>query len=143
MSSLGVTSGAGAGAGDGPGGREHDRPLGGLAATPPVPRKHGRLQGSRNKKTLATLAAAATTGPIGAFGTGRSSTIVAAPGGTVAAAASGAVVPTATTSVASLSGTPLEAAAALIGAAMAFGAAPLGLAGLSVDGSSGAATKKA
>jgi hypothetical protein len=37
---------------------------------------------------------------------------------------------------------PLEVAAALVGAAMAFGAAPLGLANLSIDGSSSAATKK-
>jgi hypothetical protein len=109
-----------------------------------MPRKRGRPQGSRNKKTLATLAAAAATAAAaGPFGTGRSSTIVAAPGGTVAAAADGAVVPAAATSIAGLSGTPLEAAAALVGAAMAFGAAPPGLAGLSVDGSSSAAAKKA
>jgi hypothetical protein len=37
---------------------------------------------------------------------------------------------------------PLEAAAALVGAAMAFGAAPPGLAGLSIGGSSSAAAKK-
>jgi hypothetical protein len=52
------------------------------------------------------------------------------------------VVPAAATSVAGLTGTPLEAAAALIGAAMAFGAAPPGLAGLGVDGSSSAAAGK-
>jgi hypothetical protein len=97
-----------------------------------VPRKRGRPLGSRNKKTLAALAAAAATEP---FGAGRSTAIVATPGGTVAAAGGGAVVPTAATSIAGLTGTPLEAAAALVGAAMAFGAAPPGLAGLSVDGS--------
>jgi hypothetical protein len=81
----------------------------------------------------------ATTEP---FRAGRSTAIVAAPGGTVAAAADGAVVPAASTSIAGLTGTPLEAVAALVGAAMAFGAAPPGLAGLSAGGSSSAATKK-
>jgi hypothetical protein len=104
-----------------------------------VPRKRGRLQGSRNKKTLAALAAAAATEP---FGAGRSTAIVAAPGGTIAAAAGGAVVPAAATSVAGLTGMPLEAAAALVGAAIAFGATPPGLAGLSVDGSARTAAKK-
>jgi hypothetical protein len=60
----------------------------------------------------------------------------------VAAAAGGAVVPAAATSIAGLTGTPLQAAAALVGAAMAFGAAPSGLAGLNVGGSSSAAAKK-
>jgi hypothetical protein len=145
MSLLGATSGAGAGASDGPGGHERGRPLGGqegardLAATPPVPRKRGRSLGNRNKKTLAALTATAATEP---FGAGRSIAIVAAPGGTVAAAADGAVVPAATTSIAGLTGTPLEVATALVGAAMAFGAAPPGLAGLSASGSSSAAAKK-
>jgi hypothetical protein len=106
---------------------------------PLVPRKRGRPPGSCNKKTLAALAAAAGTKP---FGAGRSSTIVAAPGGTVAAAAGGTVVPAAVSSVAGLTGTPLEAAAALVGATMAFGAAPPGLAGLSAGGSSSTAAKK-
>jgi hypothetical protein len=61
----------------------------------------------------------------------------------VAAAASGAAVSTAATSVAGLTGTPLQAAAALVGAAMAFRAAPPGLAGLDAGGSSSAAVKKA
>jgi hypothetical protein len=65
-----------------------------------------------------------------------------APGRTVAVAVSGAVVPAAATSVAGLTGTPLEVAAALVGATMAFGAAPPGLAGLGVDGSSSVAAKK-
>jgi hypothetical protein len=60
----------------------------------------------------------------------------------VATAAGGVVVPAAATSVAGLSGTPLQAAAALVGAAMAFGAAPPGLAGLDVGGSSSAAAGK-
>jgi hypothetical protein len=47
------------------------------------------------------------------------------------------------TSVAGLTGTPLEVAAALVDATMAFWAAPLGLAGPSVGGSSSAATSKA
>jgi hypothetical protein len=104
-----------------------------------MPRKRGRPLGSRNKKTLAALTAVAATEP---FGAGRSTAIVAAPGGTIAAAAGGPVVPAAATSVAGLTGTPLEAAAALVGAAMAFGAAPPGLAGLSVDGSACTAAKK-
>jgi hypothetical protein len=108
-----------------------------------MPRKHGRPQGSRNKKTLATLAAtAATIAATGPFRIGRSSSVAAAPGGTVAAAASGAVVPAAAASAAGLTGTPLQAAAALVGAAMAFGAAPPGLAGLDIGGSSSAAVKK-
>jgi hypothetical protein len=104
-----------------------------------MPQKHGRPQGSRNKKTLAVLAATATTGP---FGIGHSSSIAAALGRTVAAAAGGTVVPAAVTSIAGLTETPLQAAAALVGAAMAFGAAPLGLTGLNVGGSSSAAAKK-
>jgi hypothetical protein len=88
---------------------------------------------------LVALAAAAAAEP---FGAGRSTAVIAAPGGTIAAAAGGAVVPAAATSIAGLTGTPLEAVAALVGAAMAFGAAPPGLAGLSVGGSSSAAAKK-
>jgi hypothetical protein len=57
-------------------------------------------------------------------------------------AAVNAAAPAAATSIAGLAGTPLEAAAALVGAVMAFGAAPPGLAHLSVGGSSGAAAKK-
>jgi hypothetical protein len=51
--------------------------------------------------------------------------------------------PAGATSVAGLTETPLEAAAALVGATMAVGAAPLGLAGRSVGGSSSVATGKA
>jgi hypothetical protein len=98
---------------------------------PPVPRKCGRPLGSRNKKTLAALAAAATTEP---FGAGRSSAIIVAHGGTVAVATGGAIVPMAASSVAGLTGMPLEAAAALVGTAMAFGATPPGLAGLTAGG---------
>jgi hypothetical protein len=58
-------------------------------------------------------------------------------------AADGAAVPAAATSVAGLTGTPLEAAAALVGAARAFGAAPPGLAGLSIGGSSSPAASEA
>jgi hypothetical protein len=57
-------------------------------------------------------------------------------------ATGGAIVPAAVTFIAGLTGTPLEAAAALVGAAMAFEATPPGLANLSVDGSSSAAAKK-
>jgi hypothetical protein len=145
MSLLGALGGVGIEASGGPGDRKRGHPLGSPnkardpAATPPVPRRRGRPLGSRNKKTLEALAAAAAAEP---FGAGHSTAIVAAPGGTVAMAAGGAIVPTAATSVAGLTGTPLEAAPALVGAAMAFGAAPLGLADLSVDGSSSAAANK-
>jgi hypothetical protein len=77
------------------------------------------------------------------FGVNHSTAIVVAPGGAVAVAASNAAVSTAATSVAGLTGTPLEAAAALVGATMALGAAPPGLAGQSVGGSSRAAAGKA
>jgi hypothetical protein len=89
---------------------------------------------------LEALAAVAATEP---FGASHSTTIVVAPGGAVALAAANAAVPAAATSVAGLTGTPLEAAAALVGAAIAFGAAPLGLTGPSVSGSSSAAASKA
>jgi hypothetical protein len=60
----------------------------------------------------------------------------------VALAAANAATPAGTTSVAGLTGTPLEAAAALVGAAMAVGAAPPGLVGRSIGGSSSAAAGK-
>jgi hypothetical protein len=104
-----------------------------------MPQKRGCPLGSRNKKTLAALTAAAATEP---FGAGCSSAIVAALGGTVALAAGSAVVPAAASPVTGLARTPLEAVAALVGAVMAFGATPLGLAGLRTGGSSSAAAKK-
>jgi hypothetical protein len=107
---------------------------------PPVPRRCGCPPGSRNKKTLEALAAVATTEP---FGANHSTAIVVAPGGAVAVAATGPIVPTAATSTAGLTRTPLEAAAALVGAAKAFKAAPPGLAGLSIGGSSSVAASKA
>jgi hypothetical protein len=58
-------------------------------------------------------------------------------------AAANAVAPAAATSVAGLTGTPLEAAAALVGAAIAVGAAPPGLTGTSVGSSSSTAAGKA
>jgi hypothetical protein len=145
MSSLESSNGAGAEAAGGLGGRKRGRPLGSQnkakdpATTPPVPWRRGRPPGSRNKKTLEELAAAAAAE---SFGVSRSTALVAAPGGAVALAVANAAVPAATTSVAGLTGTPLEAAAALVGAAMAVGAAPLGLAGKSVGGSSSAAVGK-
>jgi hypothetical protein len=77
-----------------------------LVATPPVSRKRGRPLGSRNKKTLAALAAAAAIDSAGA-----------APA--TAAAPTGAVTTAATAM------TPIEAAAAIVGAAVSVGAAPL------------------
>jgi hypothetical protein len=61
----------------------------------------------------------------------------------VALAAANVVAPAGATSIAGLTGTPLEVAATLVGAAMAVGAAPPGLAGRSVGGSSSAAAGKA
>jgi hypothetical protein len=142
MSSLEAFGGAGARTTGGLGGRKRGRPLGSLnkakdpAAMPPVPWRRGRPPGSRNKKTLEALAGVAAVEP---FGASHSTAIIAAPRGATANAA----VPAAATSIAGLTGTPLEAAAALVGAAMAFRAAPLGLAGPSVGGSSSAAASKA
>jgi hypothetical protein len=107
---------------------------------PPVPRKRGRPLGSRNKKTLAALVATAAAEP---FGASHSTALVAAPGGGAIVDAANAAVPAAATSVAGLTGIPLEAAAALVGAAMAFGAAPPGLAVENVSSSSRAAAGKA
>jgi hypothetical protein len=89
---------------------------------------------------LEALAAAAAAEP---FRVSRSTAVATAPGGVVALAAANAVAPAAVTSVAGLTGTSLEAAAALVGAAMAVGAAPPGLAGRSVGGSSSATAGKA
>jgi hypothetical protein len=77
------------------------------------------------------------------FGANQSTAIVAAPGGAVALAAANAAVPAAATSIGGLTGTPLEAAAALVGAAMVFGAAPPGLIIPSASGSSSTAASKA
>jgi hypothetical protein len=77
------------------------------------------------------------------FGASHSTALVAAPGGGAIVAAVNAAVPTAATSVAGLTGTPLEAAAALVSAAMAFGAAPPGLAVENIGSSSHAAAGKA
>jgi hypothetical protein len=77
------------------------------------------------------------------FGGNRSTGIITAPGGAVAVAAANATVPAAVTSIAGLTGTPLEAATALVGTAMALGAAPPGLAVENVGGSSSVAADKA
>jgi hypothetical protein len=69
--------------------------------------------------------------------------ITAAPAGVVALATTDTAAPTGATSVAGLAATPLEAAATIIGAAIAVGAAPPGLADMGVSGSSGAAAAKA
>jgi hypothetical protein len=89
---------------------------------------------------LEALAAAAAAE---SFGVGRSTAIATAPGGVVALAATNTAAPAAVTSVAGLTGTPMEAAAALVGATMAVGVAPPGLIGRSVGGSSSAAAGKA
>jgi hypothetical protein len=146
MSSSGAIGGAGAGAPKGSGGRKRGRPLGSLnkvkdpAAMPPVPQRCGRPPGSRNKKTLEALTAAGATEP---SGVGRSTAITEAPRGVVALADANAAAAAGTASVAGLTGTSLEATAALVGAAMAVGAAPPGLAGRSTGGSSSAAAGKA
>jgi hypothetical protein len=113
MSSLEAFGGAGDGTTGGLSGRKRGCPLGSLnkakdpAATPPVPRRRGRLPGSRNKKTLEALAAMAAAEP---FRAGHSTAVVAAPGGAVSLAATNAAGPAAMTSVAGLTRTPLEAA---------------------------------
>jgi hypothetical protein len=89
---------------------------------------------------MEALAAAATAEP---SGVARSTAIATAPAGVVALAAANTAAPAGATSVAGLAATPLEAAAALVGAAMAVGAAPLGLAGGNTGGSSSAAVGKA
>jgi hypothetical protein len=71
------------------------------------------------------------------FRVGPSTAIVA--GGTVTSAAASAMAPPAVTSIAGLTGTPLEVAAALVSAAMAVGAAPPWLASGGISGSSSAA----
>jgi hypothetical protein len=108
-------------------------------AMPPVPQRCGRPPSSRNKKTLEVLLAAAAAEP---SGVGRSTTITTAPRGAVALATTNIAAPTGATSIAGLTRTPLEVAAVLVGAAMAVGAAPPGLAGRSVGGSSSAAAGK-
>jgi hypothetical protein len=146
MSSLEAINGAGARAAGGSGGRKRGRPLGSQnkakdpAATPPVPRRRVRPPGSHKKKTLEALAAAAAAEP---SGVDRSTAITTAPGGVITLAAANAAAPTAATSVAGLTGTPLEAAAALIGAAMAVEAAPPGLTGRSIGGFSSTTAGKA
>jgi hypothetical protein len=100
-------------------------------ATPP---------GSYNKKTLEALVAAVAAEP---SGVNRSTAITTAPRGAVALAAANAAAPVAVTSVAGLTGASLEAAAALVGTTMAVWAAPLGLTGRSVGGSSNTAAGKA
>jgi hypothetical protein len=89
---------------------------------------------------LAALAAAAAAEP---FGDSHSTALVAALGGGAVVAAVNAAVPAAVTSIAGLTGTPLEAAASLVGIAMAFGAAPPGLAIENVGSSSLAVAGKA
>jgi hypothetical protein len=69
--------------------------------------------------------------------------VAAASAGVVALAAANTAAPAGANSVAGLAATPLEAETALVGAAMAVRAAPPGLAGRGVGGSSGAAAAKA
>jgi hypothetical protein len=106
------------------------------AATPLVPCKCGRPLGSRNKRTLAALVVAAIAESAGAA---PAAVVAAAPAGAVTSAAADATAPVGAASTASLTVTPLEAAAAIIGAAIAVEAAPPGLAGVGVGGSSSVA----
>jgi hypothetical protein len=69
--------------------------------------------------------------------------VATAPAGVVALAAAHAAAPAGATSIAGLAATPLEVAAALVGAAMAVGVAPPGLTGGGVSCSSGATVTKA
>jgi hypothetical protein len=128
MSSTGALGGAGAGGPGGSSGRKHVRPFGSRntvkdpTATPPVPRKCGRLPGSRKKKTLAALAA---TAAADSAGVAPAVDAAAAPTGAVVTAAVGAAAPTGAVTTAALAVTPIEAAAAIIGAVISVGAAPL------------------
>jgi hypothetical protein len=69
--------------------------------------------------------------------------VAMAPTRAVAPAATNTAAPAGAPSIAGLTATSLEAAATLISAALAVGAAPPGLAGRGVGGSSGAAAAKA
>jgi hypothetical protein len=69
--------------------------------------------------------------------------VTAAPAGAVALAATNTAAPAGAPSVAGLTATSLEVASALVGTAIAVGAAPLGLVGGGVGSSSGAAAAKA
>jgi hypothetical protein len=89
-------------------------------ATPLVSCKRGRLLGSRNKKTLAALVAAAAADSTGAS---PAATVVVTPAGAVAAAV-----------------TPVEAAVGIVGATVSVGATPPGFAAMGAGGSASAAT---
>jgi hypothetical protein len=93
------------------------------ATTPPVSRKRGRPLGSRNKKTLAALAAAAAAVSAGA-----------APATAIATASVGEVA------AATTAATPIEAAAAIVATAVSVGAATPGIVAAAAGGSVGAAT---
>jgi hypothetical protein len=110
------------------------------AAMPPVPHRHGRSPSSHNKKTLAALAAAAA---VESARAAPAAAVIAAPTGTVAFAAANTTSPAGAPSIAGLTATSLEAAVALVGAALAVGATPPGLTGGGVGSSSGAAATKA
>jgi hypothetical protein len=115
MSSAGALGGSGARGPGGSGGRKHGRPLGSLnkvkdlAATLPVSCKRSRPLGSRNKKTLAALAAVAATVSAEA----APATATAAVSGEAAAAAATAAaaagdLPSAVAGAARKSGCPPE-----------------------------------
>jgi hypothetical protein len=89
---------------------------------------------------LEALAAAAAAEP---SGIARSIAIATASGGVVALAAANIVAPAGAPSVAGLTETSLEAAAALVSAALAVRAAPPGLAGGNIGSSSSVAAGKA
>jgi hypothetical protein len=89
---------------------------------------------------LAALAAAAA---VESARAAPAAAVAVAPAGAVALAATNTAASAGAPSVASLTATPLEAAAALVGTAIAVGAAPPGLAGGGVGSSSGAAAAKA
>jgi hypothetical protein len=87
---------------------------------------------------LEALAAAAESA-----GAASAAVATAAPTGVVALATTNAAAPAGATSAAGLAVTPLEAVAAIVGAAIAVRAAPPGLASMGAGGSSGAAAAKA
>jgi hypothetical protein len=104
--------------------------------TPPVPRKRGRPPGSRNKKTVEALAVAATAESAGAAPAAIAPAIAAS---AVATADATTAAPTGAAASTILAVAPIQAADAVIGAAISVEAAPPGLTGVGAGGSTSAA----
>jgi hypothetical protein len=94
----------------------------------------GRRTWRRHHRFPASVATVESTGAAPA------AAVATAPAGGVISTATNATAPAGAASTASLTVTPLETAAAIVGIAIAVGAAPSGLASARVGGSSSAAT---